>query len=414
MQNQTDTVLSSFFITGINYKRTDAGLRGKFAISESQYEQLLAAAPAFGVREMFVLSTCNRTELYGFADNAQQLAALLCSQTEAGEEVFSEMSYQKCGAEAIGHLFNVAAGLDSQILGDYQIVGQIKQSAKFAKERNYLGAYLERMINLVLQASKKIRTNTAISGGTVSVSFAAVQYIKEKFQQAARKNILLVGTGKIGTNTCKNLADYLQHPNVTLLNRSMEKAEELARQFNFQYASFDDFSSSVNAADIIIVATNAATPILNKEHLQTGSEKLIIDLSVPCNVSEDVAEINGIELVNVDRLSKIKDETLLMRTGEIPKVKEIIREHIAEFLSWHEMRKHVPILKHVKDKLLTIQEDSSLAAFSSQLFPVCHHQKEEKIQKVISGMASKMRKQHQPGCHYIEAINDFISTSLTR
>ena len=191
-------------------------------------------APQYGIKELFVLSTCNRTEIYGFAENAANLCELLCTQTQGSLANFIEMSYIKNGRQAIEHLFDVAAGLDSQILGDYEIIGQIKQSVKFSKQNNFIGAYLERMVNGVLQSSKAIKNTTELSGGTVSVSFAAIQYIKEHITNLADKKILLLGTGKIGRNTCKNLVDYLQTKNITLINRTETKAAELATELGLK------------------------------------------------------------------------------------------------------------------------------------------------------------------------------------
>lgn len=411
MHYKAATNISSFFIVGINYKKTDASVRGQFAINNEQYEQVISGAPSFGIEELFVLSTCNRTEIYGFAEDPADLSTLLCTQTEGLLKDFMKMAYLKSGVEAIEHLFNVAAGLDSQILGDYEIIGQIKQSAKFSKQRNCIGAYLERMINEVLQASKRIRTNTALSGGTVSVSFAAVQCIKEKYKDTSGKKILLLGTGKIGSNTCKNLADYLPGTPVVLMNRSVEKAQELAAIFNFRYDRIENIQACISEADIILVATNANEPLVFCDHFVNGNKKLLIDLSVPCNVAEEVKELDSVDLVNIDELGKIKDETLLKRSAEIPKVKMIIEEHVAGFMAWHEMRRHVPVLKDIKNKLLTIRSDSVFDPSIGLTLSACNNKTaEERIQKVINGMAIKMRAQNQPGCHYIEAINDFIST----
>ncbi|MEO7486165.1 MAG: glutamyl-tRNA reductase, partial [Ferruginibacter sp.] len=179
MPGQQHTDISTFFIAGINYKKSDAAIRGQYAINSDQYATLLSLAPQFGIKELFILSTCNRTEIYGFAPSAQDLCKLLCSQTQGSLENFTERAYVKGGKAAIEHLFDVAAGLDSQILGDYEIIGQIKNAFKFSKQHAFIGAYLERMVNGVLQSSKMIKNTTELSGGTVSVSFAAIQYIKE-------------------------------------------------------------------------------------------------------------------------------------------------------------------------------------------------------------------------------------------
>ena len=404
--------ISKFYIAGINYKKTDAELRGQYAISNIQYAELLSLAPQYGLNELFVLSTCNRTEIYGFAEDASTLSELLCTQTAGSLETFIEIAYVKKGTQAVEHLFNVAAGLDSQILGDYEIVGQIKKAVKFSKEHHFMGACLDRLVNAVLQSSKLIKNTTSLSGGTVSVAFAAVQYIKEKVRDVYGKKILLLGTGKIGRNICRNLVDYLGAKNITLINRTGEKAAELANELGLHYASLEELPKQIDEADIILVATNSADPVIFESHVANSGDKLIIDLSIPYNVEKNAQNLSNITLVNVDELSKIKDETLHKRETEIPKAKAIIADHIKDFTEWYAMRKNVPVLKAVKDKLKTINSCKLFNNASAAHVPakIAYFNSEEKIQKVINGMAIKMRNQNQRGCYFIEAINEFMAT----
>ena len=408
MHGNSTKDITKFFIAGINYKKTDAAVRGQFAVSNDQYATLLTQAPEFGLHELFILSTCNRTEIYGFAESAEQLIKLLCTQTEGSKETFTQLAYVKNGMAAIEHLFSVAAGLDSQILGDYEIVGQIKQAVKFSKEQGFTDSFMERLVNCVLQSSKAIKNQTNLSGGTVSVSFAAVQYIRQKIADISNKKILLLGVGKIGRNTCKNLVDYLDADHITLINRTHDKAAQLAEELDLHHAPLTELAQKIEESDIILVATNSVEPTIQKSHLEGKGEKLIIDLSVPFNVEESAQELPNVHLVNVDELSKLKDETLQMREAEVPKAWTLIREHIVEFLEWVEMRKHVPVFKAVKTKLKEIQ---TLPLY--QLSPetaLCQTiNADEKIQRVINGMASKMRERNQRGCYYIEAINEFIA-----
>jgi len=400
--------LSNFFVTGINYKKTDTEVRGSFAISPEQYNNILELAAGFEVRDLFVLSTCNRSEIYGIADHPEQLADLFCSQTHGSAALFNELAYRKNGLDAIRHLFDVGAGLDSQILGDYEIVGQLRQAMKFAKERGFIHSFLERTLNQVLQSSKEIKTNTALSDGTVSVAFAAVQYIRDNIPSLEDKKILLLGTGKIGTTTCKNLVDYLGTSHITLMNRTPEKAEHLASAFDLRTASMENLPEEIKNADIILVATNAVEPIIlytDLEHI-TG-KKLIIDLSIPCNVEKSVTDLKNVKLMDVDGLSKLKDETLLRRAAEVPKARVIIQAHLGELMEWHAMRRHVPVLKQVKIKLQEIHGSSLLEG------PITGHSssanRDQKIQRVLNVMATKLRHENQRGCFYIEAINEFIA-----
>lgn len=404
MEHQHLRNINQFFVAGINYKKADASVRGLYAINNEQYDNILVKAKAAGLPELFILSTCNRTEIYGFAWSAQQLTDLLCSETVGDAASFKASAYIKSGMHAVEHVFHVGAGLDSQILGDYEIIGQLKNAVKFSKQRGFIGAFSERLINSVLQSSKLIKNNTQLSGGTVSVAFAAVQYIKNRYDNPSSKNILLLGVGKIGRNTSKNLVDYLNTNKLTLINRSPEKAEELAHDLGLRSASLENLAAEISKADIILVATNADEPLVLKAHLQGGREKLIIDLSIPCNVEAAAQQLPNVELVNVDMLSKMRDETLKMRMAEVPKAKAIIAEVMEEFGEWCDMRKHVPMLKNLKLKLKELYTHPQYTQTTS-----CPKTIEVHIQRVLNDTAGRVKQDNQRGCQYIAALNAFIS-----
>jgi glutamyl-tRNA reductase len=398
--------IDNFFVAGINYKKSDASVRGLFAIGNEQYSAIMEAAAAEGIGELFVLSTCNRTEIYGIAHCPHQLVKLLCSQTAGDVQTFLGAAYIKQGTDAVKHTYNVAAGLDSQILGDYEIVGQLKTAVRYAREAGFVSAFTDRLINSVLQASKNVKNNTELSGGTVSTAFAAVQYIRAQVPQCSGKKILLVGTGKIGRNTCKNLVDYLGTTNITLINRTPEKAQELASELGLRWAPVESLETELRASDIIIVATNAQQKTILREHLEGAGEKLIIDLSIPYNVADDAQALPNVRMVNVDELSKLKDETFRMRQAEVPKAKAIIAEGMQEFEEWCDMRRHVPLLKDLKAKLRTLYQH-----------PECPHMREQhsklldvQIQRVLNETAGRIKERNERGCQYISALNEFIST----
>jgi len=390
--------IQQFFIAGVNYRKTDAAIRGLFAVNQDQYASILATAAKQGLNEVFIVSTCNRTEIYGLANSADELIDLLCSVTTGEKNTFIDRCYIKQGLQAIDHLFSVAAGLDSQILGDYEIVGQMKIAIKFAKERQMIGAFTERLFNTVLQSSKAVKTNTELSGGTVSVSFAAIQFLKDHLTDFQNKKIVLLGIGKIGRNTCKNLVDYLGATDITLINRSEEKAIELAKELGLRSVGMELLNEEITAADVIIVATNSDQPVITKNLLPQTKDQILIDLSIPNNIDPACKKIPGITLVNVDDLSKINDITLQKRMAEVPKARAIIKEHIGEFCEWHCMRKHASVLKSFKQTLQDLHE-------------FCFDEIEadkEMIQKGVNNLALKMRRLHTPGCNYIQAINEYI------
>lgn len=404
--------INNFYIAGINYKKTDASVRGCFAISNTQYRSLLQKASSQHISEVFILSTCNRTEIYGIAESAEELIQLICSETTGSIETFKQLAYIKKGNEAVNHLFEVAAGLDSQILGDYEIIGQIKQSIKISKEFGFINAFFERLLNTVLQCSKSIRNQTQLSSGTVSVSFAAIQFLRNTVVNVQDKKILLLGTGKIGRNTCKNIVDYLGTTNITLINRTPEKALDLAHELNIKAASFLSLKDEIKTADIIIVATNAEKPVIKKQDLVNGTQKVLIDLSIPNNIEPAAKELSNVILIDVDGLSKINDATLQNRLAEVPKARIIIATHIQEFMEWNAMRRNVPVIKAVKQKLSGMYQCELYIGTQSSEVDYSFSNQEATIQKVITTMAVKMRNEHKPGCNYIEAINDFITLGV--
>ena len=342
---------------GVSYVKADAHTRGRYSLSKENQVKLLQEAKEQGFYA-FVLSTCNRTEITGFSEHPYQLIKLLCKYSEGSVEEFARISNVYKGREAINQLFRVGTGLESQILGDYEIVGQLKLAFKQAKELGATNSYLERLVNLVLQASKKVKNNTQLSSGTTSVSYAAVQYMIENVENYNQKNVLVFGLGKMGKHTCKNLAEYTQNTSVCLINRTEEKALAFVKEHpSIRQAKIEDLSKEIAKADILIVSTGADKPTVTAEHVATDKELLILDLSMPENVDEVVANYEGVTLVNVDELSKVTNETQAIREREIPHAEEIIETHKEEFNEWLDHRRLVPAINALKESLMTIQRD---------------------------------------------------------
>jgi glutamyl-tRNA reductase len=229
--------------------------------------------------------------------------------------------------------------------------------------------------------------------------------LRENLKDASNKNILLIGTGKFGRVTCKNLVDYLNTKNITLLNRSEYKAQALADELGLKVAPMTALPELLQTADAVLVATNAQKPIILKNQLNKEKSMVIIDLSIPFNVEESVRELPAVSLINVDELSRIKDETIEKRYADVPKSKAIINTHIEEFMDWLAMRRYVPVMQSLKLKLLELQETQTALTGSSS------KSTEKRIQNAINGMVNKMRKQDSKGCHYLEAINEFMTAA---
>jgi glutamyl-tRNA reductase len=343
---------------GVSYKKADAHTRGRYSLSKDNQIKLLKEAKEIGFEGIFILSTCNRTEITGFAEHPYKLIQLLCKYSDGNVEEFARISNVYKGNEAVNQLFRIGTGLESQILGDYEIVGQLKLAFKLAKKYQTINAHLERLINLVLQASKKVKNTTQLSSGTTSVSYAAVQYIIQNIPSYNSKNILVFGLGKMGKHTCKNLAEYTKNKAVCLINRTEEKAISFVKEHtSIRNSSIENLRQEIDNADILIVSTGSDTPTVTKEHLSIDKEILILDLSMPENVDTSVSEFENVSLVNVDELSKITLETLSTRQKEVPKAEEIIEVYKEEFNDWLNNRKLVPAINALKESLEAIQKD---------------------------------------------------------
>ena len=340
-----------FYAIGLSYKKADADIRGHFSLDENAKLALLNQAKENTIESLVVTSTCSRNEIYGFAEHPFQLIQLLCDNTRGTVAEFQKVAYIYKNNDAIAHMFRVGSGLDSQILGDFEIISQLKISARVSKKYGLLNHFTERLVNAVIQASKRIKNETEISSGATSVSFASVQYIFNTVEDITNKNILLFGTGKIGRNTCENLVKHTKNEHITLINRTKDKAEQIAGKFNLVVKDYANLQEEIHTADILIVATGAQRPTIDKHLIQTHKPLLILDLSIPKNVDSNVEVLDNVTLVHLDHLSQITDNTLEARKAHIPLAEAIIEEVKAEFNAWLETRKFAPTIKALKEKL---------------------------------------------------------------
>ncbi|QNK76736.1 glutamyl-tRNA reductase [Winogradskyella sp. PAMC22761] len=405
-----------FYAIGLSYKKADAEVRGHFSLSDTAKENVLTQAKENGIESLLVISTCNRTEIYGFAEHPYQLIHLLCENTIGTVEEFQDVAYVHKNKDAINHMFRVGSGLDSQILGDFEIIFQLKAGARASKKFNLLNSFTERLVNSVIRASKRIKNETLLSSGATSVSFASVQYIMNNVENISKKNILLFGTGKIGRNTCENLVKHTKNPHITLINRTKGKAEEVAGKFNLVVKDYDNLAEELNASDIAIVATGAHSPTVYKDLISTTKPLLVLDLSIPKNVNEDIREHSNITLVHLDDLAKITDDTLEKRKAFIPDAEGIIVEITAEFNAWLDTLKFVPTIQAIKHKL-TDYKNSELNNQRKKIADFNEDQAElisnNIIQKITNQFAHHLREDSDSSDESIELIKKIFQLETT-
>ena len=405
-----------FYAVGLSYKKADAEIRGAFSLDTSDKTRLLEQAAKEGIESLIVTSTCNRTEIYGFAEHPFQLIKLICENSQGTVEAFQSVGFVYKNQEAVNHLFRVGTGLDSQILGDFEIISQLK--ASFAESRSYglINTYMDRLINSVIQASKKIKNETEISSGATSVSFASVQYIIKNVENIGDKNILLFGTGKIGRNTCENLVKHTKNEHITLINRTKEKAEKLAGKLNLIVKDYSELHLELQKADVVVVATGAQNPTIDKAILNLKKPILILDLSIPKNVNEDVKDLEGVTLIHMDHLSQMTDETLENRKKHIPAAEAIIAEVKEEFIVWTKARKFAPTIHALKAKLNAIKtaelnfQSKKIADFNEEQAEIISNRI---IQKITTHFANHLKDDNTMVDESIEWIEKVFQIEAT-
>ncbi|MBI1766821.1 MAG: glutamyl-tRNA reductase [Bacteroidetes bacterium] len=327
-----------FYAVGVNFHKTDTQHRSKYSITTAQISETYnQASPC--LEHYLILSTCNRTEIYGFAPCEYVILSFLKSLSGATHEEIVANTYIKEGDEAIKHLLTVASGLDSQIPGDYEIIGQIRKAFQLSKKLGRSNGYIEKAVNQAILVSKTIKNSTAFSDGTVSVSYAVVQQVKKIMERESLRKICVVGLGKMGHNTLKYLLQHTPDATISLVNRDEKKLEEIASTNQLRALPFTSLIEAVADSEIVIIATGVAEPILHLNHVKGTPVKYIFDLAMPRNVGADVYGCEDITVYDVDQISTTVNDTLGKRLSEIPKVKAIVQSKAQEFFDWQERRK---------------------------------------------------------------------------
>jgi glutamyl-tRNA reductase len=384
-----------FISVGISHWKTPIDIRGKFSFSQDAVDDILEDAKKLGIQSLFVVTTCNRAQFFAHTHNSFMLKELFAKHTKATKEQFEQYHFLLTEDEAVHQLFELCCGLDSMILGDLQIVSQVKDAAKHSNKKGMLDGYTHRLMQFVLQAYKDVRTDTSINEGPASVAHAAVLFMKERFKQFTNKKILLFGTGEIGETTVKNLQKH-SYKEMVLINRTRSKAEAIANPLGIRVAAIEKLKEELSDTNILIVATGAFEPTVNAEHFNgIDREMLLLDLSVPRNIDTAVDKLDGLELIDMDQLNSIQDETLAMRRKNIPKARTIINLHKNEFYDWVLMRNLSPTILALREKLHSYRTDE----LEQQKFRLS----EEELQKADKLATSVVNKIANQATEYIKS-----------
>lgn len=354
-------------VTSLNYKSTPVEIREKFTFQEDMEQALLKLRQSKSILECVIVSTCNRTELYVVADQLHTgryyTKLFLQEWFEIPKEEFSHYLQVREDEHAIEHLFRVTCGLDSMVLGETQILGQVRQSFDLARDKQTTGTIFNHLFKQTVTLAKRAHSETAIGENAVSVSYAAVELGKKIFGGFADKKVLVMGAGKMSELTAKHLSSN-GVSDITVMNRTKEKADELAAKFLGDSKSISSLNDSLETTDILISSTGSKDYVLHKQEVmdlvkkRRGRPLFLVDIAVPRDLDPDLAEIDNVYLYDIDDLQGIVNANLEERRQEAEKIELMIEEELVTFSHWLDTLGVVPVITALRSKASTVQEQT--------------------------------------------------------
>lgn len=363
---------------GINHRTAPLEVRESVWFSKDEIEALLPLMKEKYFHECVLISTCNRTEVYGIPKdgsvNSDEVKEHIIRAKNAQQRAQLRHFYALFSLAAVKHIFNVSSGVDSMVMGDIQILSQMKEAFGMAQKVNTVGTLLTRLFNAAFHTGKRTRTETEISDGAVSVSYAAVELANKIFDDLSQRNALLVGAGHTGKLTARHLIGK-KIGKLYLTNRTTERAEELANLLGGTVVEFEAMRSVLPRVDIIITSVNAPQYILSADDLhavlkqRSNKPLFIIDIGVPRNVDPAANKLDNVFLYDIDALNLIVDRNLHKRAAEIPKVQAIVRQELLDFYHWYASLQVAPTIQELRDQFESIRRgevEKNINRFSSE------------------------------------------------
>ncbi len=406
---------AKLYVIGLSFEKSNQEVRNSYSLTKNKIAELLIDAKQNGIDSLVVLSTCNRTEIFGYVAHPYIIIELLCRHTEGSVDHFMKYAYILKQTEAVQHLFELSVGIKSQILGDYEIVGQLKQAAKLSKSHDLLDGLLDRLLSYVIQASKATKNATIISGGTTSTSYAGIQYLKDKFGDLSEKKVTILGAGDIGKSTMKNLLEYSACNQITVVNRTRSKAAALGLdQTRVEVGDFNQLEMILTKSDVLFVCSSAPTYLVHCANTPKSFPFTIIDLSLPNNVDYRVKDLDNVDLMTLDDLSMVRDNTLEARKQEIPKAIAIIDDYKKKYSKWVIDRKYTPVIHGFKKQLLAIQETElkSLSKSNPAMLDEANMVSDKVIQKITNKFANHLKRDPKMANQSIEVIKEVFNITI--
>jgi glutamyl-tRNA reductase len=354
-----------FKAVSLSFKKAPLAIRELLALDEAACRRFLHSLHHdLGLSDLLVLSTCNRTEVYYAADDDRSREIILALGDLKGRpDVGAFLPYfdlLTSAEDAVQHLFEVAMGLDAQVVGDLQISNQVKMAYQWSADADAAGPFLHRLLHTVFFTNKRVQTETSFRDGAASVSYAALELIEELTADVANPKVLVVGLGEIGADVCRHLAASKAFSDIAICNRTRGKAEALAEECGLHIVNFEDLTTALKEADVVISSINRAEPFFTKElvaNLDVLSFKFFVDLSVPRSIAADVEQVPGVLVYNIDAIQSKASAALEGRLAAVPQVRAIIAESLSGLSEWAKEMMVSPLIQQMKARLEQLRQE---------------------------------------------------------
>jgi glutamyl-tRNA reductase len=371
---------ANVLVIGLNHSTAPVEVREKIAFpgnQEGKITRIAASVP--GVQEAMILSTCNRAEVIaisGSTDTREQLIEMIGSIHEVHPDQFRDFLYVKEGPDAVRHVFRVASSLDSMVLGEPQILGQVKEGYRRASEASTTGPILNRLMHRAFFTAKRVRTETGVGSAAVSVAYVAVELAKKILGHLHDKAVLLIGAGEMAELAARHLAGQVEKP-IVVVNRTFENACVLAKQLDGNALAMEQLHEALIKADVVITSTGSCDALIKPSEMKNVMKQrrfrpiFLIDIAIPRDVDPDVNDIDGVYLYNIDDLQLVVEENVGERREEALRGEHIVDEEVEKFVNWSKTLESTPTIVALREKLEAIRsgEMSRLNGKISKLSP---------------------------------------------
>ncbi len=385
-------------LVGLNHRTAPVEVRERVSFTTEQARRAAEELRARGIlEETLVLSTCNRSEVYGVPPEASHesavgLSSFLSEFHSVRPDLLSGSLYHHYDREAVRHLFRVSAGLDSMLLGEAEILGQVREAYRFAHEHGATGPVLNRLFQGALEVGKRVRTETELGTRPMSVASAGVKLAERIFGKLNERSALVLGAGTISEQVVEQLRSR-GIARLFVMNRSRERAEKLAQQFGGKIVGWGEWETALKGPDVVVASLSAEEPVLRREMLARAMAArgnralLLMDLGLPRNIEAAAAELYNVYVYNVDDLTDIVQQNRQARESEIPRAEAIVEEHLAKFLSWQASVELVGLVEELRSRLR-----SERGAFLSSRLETMNHLSAADIRRIETLMDDLLKK----------------------